>query len=217
VQQVLETLQAAGVKVTGRVEVQDKFTDPANNEQLLDLAHLARPATVSELPSNSNGVETSTALLAAVLLDRTPSVATDATRAVLKAYTSGNFLIQTGDVTGPAESVIVIAGGPYVDREAAKKNEAVVTLIAQLDKLCPVVVGVDGVGGEGNAVSAIRGDPALTKTVSTVDNVSTPQGRVVVGLALAEQLDGKAGHYGIGAGATLLMPKPAADRSRSGS
>jgi hypothetical protein len=219
VQPVMDLLQSAGVKVTGRIEVEDKFTDPANNEQLLDLAHLARPPTVADLPSNSNGVETSTGLLAAVLLDRTPSVAPDATRSVLKAYTSGNFLIQTGDVTGPAESVVVLAGAPYVDREAGKKNAAVVTLIAQLDKVAAVVVGIDGVGGDGNAVSALRGDPALSKTVSTVDNVSTPQGRVVIGLALIEQLDGggKAGHYGMGAGASSLMPKLATDHAHSGS
>ena len=217
VQPVLEMLQAAGAKVTGRVQIQDKFTDPGNNEQLLDLAHSARPPSVSELPSNSNGVETSSALLAAVLLDRSPSVPADTTRSVLKAYTFGSYLIQTGEVTGPAESVVVLVGAPYADREAAKKNAAVVTIVEQIDKLCPMVVGIDGVGGDGNAVGALRGDPALSKTVSTVDNVSTPQGRVVIGLALAEQLDSHTGHYGIGAGATALMPKLAADRSRSGS
>ncbi len=217
VQPVLDMLQAAGVKVTARLEVQPKFTDPTRNEDLLDVAHGARPPTVTDLPANSNGVETSTALLAAVLLDHAPSVGPDVTLSVIRAYTFGNFLIVTGDVTGPAEAVVVIAGGPDVDREAAKKNEAVVTLIEQLDKVAPIVVGIDGVGGDGNAVSAIRGDPALTKTVSTVDNVSTPQGWVVIGLALAEQLEGKAGHYGIGAGASALMPKLASDRTRNGS
>jgi hypothetical protein len=83
-----------------------------------------------------------------------------------------------------------------------------------LDRSAPVVVAIDGVGGDGNVVRALRGDPTLTKTVSTVDNVSTPQGRVVVGLALAEQLEGRAGHYGVGDGASALMPKPEADRAR---
>ncbi|HET6214404.1 MAG TPA: copper transporter, partial [Micromonosporaceae bacterium] len=64
----------------------------------------------------------------------------------------------------------------------------------------------------------VRGDPALAKTVSTVDNVATAQGRIVTAMALVEQLRlaistttgpnaPKAGHYGIEAGATSLMPK----------
>jgi hypothetical protein len=94
-----------------------------------------------------------------------------------------------------------------VDREAAKKNAAVVTIATAFDQAGPLVVAGSGVGGEGNLLAQLRGDPALTKTVSTVDNVSTAQGRVVTALALAEQIDGHTGHYGIDAGATQLMPK----------
>jgi hypothetical protein len=211
---ILQMLQVAGAKVTARVAMTDKFTDPADNEDLLDRAHLSRPPSVTDLPTNSNGVETSSALLAAVLLDRTPSVPADVTRSVLAQYAQASYLIVTGEVTGPAEVVVVVAGPPAVDREGAKKNEAVLTLVEQLDRAAPVVVAIDGVGGDGNVVRALRGDPTLTKTVSTVDNVSTPQGRVVVGLTLAEQLDGHAGHYGVGDGASSLMPKPEGDRAR---
>ena len=51
---------------SGRVEIKDKFTDPANNDELLDLARpgRCRPASPVSLPTNSDGVETSAALLA---------------------------------------------------------------------------------------------------------------------------------------------------------
>jgi hypothetical protein len=54
----------------------------------------------------------------------------------------------------------------------------------------------------------VRGDPALTKTIATVDNVTTPDGQVTVVLALAEFMSSnKPGHYGVGGGATGMLPK----------
>jgi hypothetical protein len=210
---VTEMLQTGGAKITARVDIQDKLTDPANNSQLLDLATITRPVGVSDPASpNTDGVETSTALLSAVLVDRKPGqppVPEDQRRTVLSAYAQGGWIITTGDPTGPAEAIVLLTGAPYVDHDAAKRNTAVVTMADQFDKAGPLVVGSDGVGTDGNALTAVRRDPVLTKTISTVDNIATPQGRVVVALALAEQIANGSGHYGIGDGATALMPKPA--------
>jgi Copper transport outer membrane protein, MctB len=217
VKDVTDMLQTGGAKITARVEVQDKFTESTNNSQLLDLATITRPVGVSEpATTNTDGVETSTALLAAVLMDRKPgqvAVPDDQRRTVLSAYAQGGWIIVTGDVAGPAEAVVLLTGAPYVDHDAAKRNTAVVTVAEQLRKAGPIVVGSDGVGTDGNAVTAVRRDPVLTKSISTVDNIATPQGRVVVALALAEQLNGASGHYGIGDGAATLIPKPAASKT----
>jgi hypothetical protein len=62
----------------------------------------------------------------------------------------------------------------------------------------------------------VRGDGALSKPVSTVDNAGSPQGRAAVLLALAEQIEGKSGHYGVASGSTSLLPKTAAG-ARNGS
>ena len=69
---VLKKLQQAGATITGRVDLQDKFINPDNNSDLLELAvTAARPtAQTTGLPGNGHGVETSSALLASVLLDR---------------------------------------------------------------------------------------------------------------------------------------------------
>lgn len=214
---VIDTLQVGGAKITAQVEIEDKFTDPANNSQLLDLATITRPVSVSEPASpNTDGVQTSTALLSAVLLDRPtgqPAIPEDQRRTVLSAYTSGGWIVTTGNPAGPGEAVVLLTGAPYVDHDAAKRNAAVVNLVDQVAHAGHLVIGSDGVGTDGNAVTAIRRDPVLTKTISTVDNIATPQGRVVVALATAEQLAGGAGHYGIGDGATALLPKPAASKT----
>lgn len=211
VQGVADKLTLAGAKITGEVHVKDDFTNPAKSVELLDLADRADPASipVTTLPTNSDGVETSSALLAAVLLDRTPVVPEVDRKAVLSAYTQASYISidDKHKVTGPAEAIVVVAGGPYVDRDASAKNQAVVTMVTQLDKAAPIVVAANSPAGDGNVVAQVRGDPTLSKTISTVDNASTSQGEVVAALALVEQTLGKAGQYGTSAGASSIVPK----------
>jgi hypothetical protein len=208
---VVKMLETAGARVTARVKAEDKFTNPENGVELLDLAEQAAVPSVpvSTLPGNSDGVEKSSALLAAVLLDRVPLVSAADLGAVVAAYESAGYISVDDKVSGPAELVVVVAGLPYTDRQAAEKNKAVVTLATQFDKAGKIVVAGSGVAGDGNVVSAVRGDPTLSKTISTVDNAGTSQGQLVAALAAAEQLTGEAGQYGVGAGAESLMPKPA--------
>lgn len=198
---VTEMLVMAGATVTGRVDLQDKFVNPDNSFDLLGLAARAAQPTIptNGLPGNSDGVETSSALLASALLDRTDGTTVTETdrRAALEAYGSAGYLTTSEKLTGPAEAVIVVSGQPHVDRDAAKKDEAVVRVVEQFDKTGAAVVAGSG-SSAGNLVATVRGDPALSKTISTVDNASTSWGQVVTALALIEQLVGKkAGQYGL--------------------
>jgi hypothetical protein len=210
VQGIADLLTTAGAKITGEVHIKDDFTNPAKSVDMLDLADKADPASipVTTLPTNSDGVETSSALLAAVLTDRTPAVPEADRNAVLAAYTQASYISidDKHKVTGPAEAIVLVAGGPYVDRDASAKNQAVVTVVTQLDKASPLVVAGNSPAGDGNVVAEVRGDPTLSKTISTVDNASTEQGVVSTALALVEQLAGKAGQYGTSNG--VLVPKP---------
>lgn len=212
---VAEMLTMAGAKIPSRIDIQDKMTDPANNNDLLDLAS-DPPASVGTLPRNLDGVETSTALLAAVLLDGGRAVPAADRAGVLTAYRDKGYIAVNGQVTDSADAVVVIADTPYVDRGAAGKNKAALTAVIQFDEAGPIVLAGTGVSGTGNVVNEVREDAPLNKTISTVDNVHTPQGRIVTALALAEQLrpgtsEGTAnvGHYGIQA--DTLMPKRAAE------
>ncbi|MEV0942242.1 copper transporter [Micromonospora wenchangensis] len=210
---VLKMLQTAGASVAGRVDIQDKFVNPDNNTSLMELAvTAARPtAPASALPGNGNGVETSSALLASVLLDRpqgTPPVTDADRRAVLAAYVNAGYLTSEEKVTGPAEAVVVVSGQPYVDKDSAKKDESVVKIAEQFDRTGAIVVGGNGSTG-GNLVAVVRGDPVLAQTISTVDNANTVQGQLVTSLALVQQLTEKrTGQYGVGDNATLVPRLP---------
>ncbi|MDZ5447187.1 copper transporter [Micromonospora sp. 4G57] len=210
---VVKMLELAGANVTGRVDLQDKFINPDSNNNLLELAvTAARPnsAPTSGLPGNGHGVETSSALLSSVLLDRpqgSPAVSDADRRAVLTAYSNAGYLSTEDKVTGPAEAVILISGQPYVDKDSAKKDESVVKVAEQFDRTGAIVVGGNGSAG-GNVVAVVRGDPVLSQTISTVDNANTVQGQLVTALALVQQLtEKKAGQYGVGDNAAALLPK----------
>ncbi len=219
VAKVLDMLHLAGATVTGQVEVQDKFLDPNSKASLLDSANTAQPAGLTGVPAHSDGVETSSFLLASVLVVRHPTVplSTDATKTVLTAFKEQNFIVPTGDLTTPAEAVVFVAGEPYNDSNADLKNANMVTMVDQFANASatgpgaapgPIVVAASGAAGPGNVISAVRGDPTLSKAVATVDNVTTPDGQVAVPLALAEYLTTtKPGHYGVAAGASAMLPK----------
>ncbi|MEU7614287.1 copper transporter [Micromonospora sp. NPDC049204] len=201
---VLKKLQLAGATITGRVDLQDKLVNPDNNSNLLELAvTAARPtAQTTGLPGNGHGVETSSALLASVLLDRAQGTApvSDADRrAVLAAYNNAGYLTTDNNkVTGSAEAVVVVSGQPYVDKDSDKRDESVVKIAEQFDRTGSIVVAGNGSAG-GNLVSVVRGDPVLSQTISTVDNANTVQGQLVTALALVQQLtEKKAGQYGVG-------------------
>jgi Copper transport outer membrane protein, MctB len=205
VEGVIEMLTTAGATVVGQVDMEDKLTDPASNAELLDLAHLRLPSNIDpNVPTNSDGVESSAALLATVLLDHSPALTTEDLRTVLTAYRDEGYLTIARDVVGPAEAVVLVSGSPVTGEEASRRNAAVVTFAAQFDKAGHVVVAASADAGDGNVVTELRGDPQLAQNVSTVDNVSTPQGRLVTAWAVADQIAGRVGHYGIGPGAALL-------------
>jgi hypothetical protein len=206
---VVEYLKMAGATVTGQVEIQDRFFDPASNANLLDVATGALPAGLTGIPLKSNGVETSSSLLAAALVARTPALSADAVHTVVTAFKEGNFIVPTGDLAVPAEAVVIVAGEPYPDSAGDAKNANVLTMVDSFSKAGPTVVAASGAGGTGNVIGAVRGDPKLSKTVGTVDNVTTPDGQVCVPLALAEYLTTtKPGHYGVAGGSAGMLPKP---------
>jgi Copper transport outer membrane protein, MctB len=212
VEQVKSMLAIAGATITARVTVQDKFFDPANNTELLDLAEAGSQPTIpaAGLPLNSDGVETSSALLALALAQRAPEVAKNDLTAVLSAYTKAGYLAVDKDAVGGAEAIVIVSGLPPVDKDAARKAQSAVTLATQFAKDKPLVVAGNGVG-DGNLVSEIRKDPTLVKTISTVDNGSTTQGQLATALAVVERVvQARVGQYGLSAGATSLVPKSAA-------
>ncbi|MDG6101341.1 copper transporter [Dactylosporangium aurantiacum] len=209
-------LQTAGAKLTGTVTVKEKFTAAASDNTLLDLAESSAPPAISgALPNNGKGQETSAALLAAVLVaDKPGTPQVDGARAVLSAYQSGGYIGLDGDLKTPADVVIVVAGAPATGKDAKERNAAALTVVSRLDVALAGDVVVAGLSANG-LVSSVRDDASIAKDVSTVDNAFTAYGQVAAVMALVERLGGKTGHYGIGNGATSLLPKTASVTSGS--
>ena len=207
--QVISMLTVAGAQISAKVTVQDKFFDPLNDVELLDLAAQASQPTVpaAGLPRNSDGVETSSALLALALQQRAQEVAPNDLTAVLAAYTDAGYIAVEDDATGGAEATVVVSGLPAVDKDAARKSRSAVTLTAEFAADRPLVVAGQGVG-DGNLVAAVRADPTLSKDISTVDNASTTQGQLATAMTVVERVvNNKVGQYGLGG--TSLVPEAA--------
>jgi len=211
---VIAMLKVAGATVTAKITVQDKFFDPNNTFELLDLAGQSSQPTIQMegLPLNSDGVETASAQLALGLLQRAGAAqaSADDVAALLTAYTKQGYLAVGDNAVGGAEGTVIVSGEPPTDKDAAKKNQSAVTMATQFGKNKPLVVsGVEV--GDGNLISGVRGDPKLVKEISTVDNASTAQGQVATAMVVAERMvQNKVGQYGLGAGASSLVPKAAA-------
>ncbi|WP_127508114.1 copper transporter [Actinoplanes solisilvae] len=210
---VISMLTIAGATVTAKVSVQDKFFDPAVELELLDLASQSSQPTIqiSDVPLNSDGVETASAQIALALLQRAGAPAAqpaagDVT-AVLTAYTKQGYIEVDDKAVGGAEGVVMITGAPAIDKDAAKKAQSLVQMATQFSNARPLVVAGDGVG-DGNLISAVRADPILVKKISTVDNASTVDGQVATAMTTAERVvDNKVGQYGLAAGNAGLVPK----------
>ncbi|MFC7532232.1 copper transporter [Actinoplanes sp. GCM10030250] len=208
---VLNMLNVAGATVTARITVEEKFLDPNSFNELLDLADQSSQVSIpaAGLPKNSDGVETASALLALTLLTGTTTPTPGDVTAVLTAFAQAGYLAVEEKAVGGAEAIVLVAGAPATDKEAPRKSQAALTAADQFGKNRPLVVAGDS-AGEGNLVLSIRNDPALVKTISTVDNASTVQGQVATGMATVERLvSNRVGQYGLAAGATSIVPPPA--------
>jgi hypothetical protein len=209
VEGVRRVLSIAGASLTGTIEVTAKFSDPRYEDELLDLAHTVLPSSVvGRLPAGVDGVGATSALLSVVLLARSQPVTAQDRRTALISYASQGYLLGTEAVSTPADVVVVVSGEPASGADATRRNTAMVTMVTQFDQAGRVAVAGTNDAGAGNLVTRVRHDPQLRLTVSTVDNVATAPGRLVLAWAAADQIAGKAGHYGVGAGATLLPKLP---------
>lgn len=206
--QVVETLKTAGATITGQVRLRKDFTDPNKDDALQDLAARITPAGVTTLPNNGVGVETSSALLATVLLANPAQITPLNRTQILAAYESLQVLDLDGQVAAaPATAVVMVTGSPETGSDAVDRNQAFVEVVKQFDTVAAqMVLAGSTAAGAGNPVAAVRDDGTLAKTISTVDGVSLAEGQVATAMALAEQFTNRAGHYGTGSGASARIP-----------
>jgi hypothetical protein len=204
---VLKALEQSGATITGKLRLEDQFIDPKQDEALQDLATRLVPSGLPPLPNNGRGVETASALLAMALVNGGPTISEASRVGIVSGFTRLGAITADGSITKAADAVVVVAGQAATEADADKRNAAQLVILRQLDNIAKyMVLAGPQASGAGSPIASIRGDDSLSNQIATVDNVSSPEGQVVVPLALAEQFIGRTGHYGSGDGSKARVP-----------
>ena len=201
---VADLLTAAGATVSGTVILAPAWFDPAQATVLNGITTQLAPATTASTDGTPGSA--ASAALAAALLSKTAGASaqtSDPATALLAGLIQGGFLTRTGQPDQGASLAVLLAPATF-------KNQAL---------LLPLLTGLDGAGkgavvaapagsaATGGVVALLRADPTARATVSGIDSVDQPAGRVAVVLALAQQKAGGHGQYGAGPGADAPVPK----------
>jgi hypothetical protein len=206
---VLSLLSRAGATVTGQIQLTNDFSDPLRADQLRQVAATTLP-TGAKLPEVPQAGAVAGGLLSSVLLapaGGAPVANAEQGAAVLSALQSAGFITVTG-TPAAGQSVIVLTGAEATGGSESDKAGAVAFFANQLAQSATGVVVAGRTGSEEptGTVGVIRGDTALSGTVSTVDNVDSDTGRIATVLALVEQNGGGQGQYGFGENASAQAP-----------
>lgn len=199
---MLDHTRGTGV---GQLTLTDEFTDPDNGGKLTDLVAELTPKNF-EPPNNNDGVESVSALLAAGIMTGS-KVKADDRDAVVKALSDLDMLTIGSELAKQASAMVIVTGEPYSDAQAADRNGNILTFVDQFGKRGPTVLASPTIVGDGNVVQEVIANDSIAEHVSTVDNVSGPEGQLSAVLAISERLDGGTGHYGTGDEATALVPE----------
>ena len=197
-------VQKAGATVTGTIHLQSQYTDPASASAIVNyVTGSGRPSGVA-LPQTDDAHQLVAALLADVLM--APSVNNTAANgaaisSVLAGLSSLNVVAQDSTTVTRADFAILLTTGAQDGTDADRRNAALVDLAAALDAAGSgaVVAGDAESAGSKGLVGALRNNPTVVSSVSTVDNIGTAAGEVSTVLALAAERQGTSGKYGSGA------------------
>jgi hypothetical protein len=203
-------VEQAGGTVTGTVSLTEEFVDANSAEKLLSVVNSPIVPAGAQLSTTSvdQGSQAGDLLGITVLINRDPRVpaVNDQQRdTVLTALRDTGFLAYA-DRVGAANAALLITGGGLGD-DAGNKGATVARFAAGLAPhgSGTVIAGRDGAASGTAAVAVTRSDPALTSSVSTVDDVDAASGRITTVLALQDLINGgRPGQYGDGQGATSV-------------
>jgi hypothetical protein len=210
---VTKALTSSGATVSGTVEVQDAWTDPAKRSFRDQLLASLAPLVGLEEASGSLDSRMGALLARALVVDRVSDAdqpSTNATQALTGLKEAG---LTSFDGDGPAPATLAVVVAPAPDESLPSDQQdadlsAWVALAAQLDAASngAVVVGDEGGTTTGGLVGAVRADDAVAAKVSTVDDIAAAMGRIALVYALRQQMVGQAGQYGVGKSASALLP-----------
>ncbi len=210
------TLTEAGATVVADVGLNSTFLD---SSQDAELGQLARELSRGQTLPRQNGAIQAGYVFAHTLLARPASLpATQARLAsVLSTFSAGKMLSVAGPLpTRTAEyAVMLVPAGAATDATPATTTGQDSVLITLAKQLRASAAGVVLAGPTidpnrtGGTLDVARADPTLPKTVTTVDAVDSPAGRIATVIALAAASSGRVGAFGLAPhDAPVLSPSP---------
>jgi hypothetical protein len=221
VDDVVALLQDAGAEVPGVFWLEDKWalrdTDDVNalrdalgisgsaasvRAQALNalVARLSSPAVATTTPTSETSVPQAAPVDVLGALGDAGFVASDGDKSAIDAFPPrpARALVITGPSSHLAGTEITLDLGRALDDATVPS----VVAEAYVDSDAP------DAPDRGAAVASLRSDDALSKAVSTLDDLELVQGRVTAVIALEQAANGVVGHYGYGGGASHSVPTP---------
>jgi hypothetical protein len=192
-----------GGKVVARIQLTKDIADPKRANDIRSLATSGAHPLGLQLPATTDPGTLAGALLGFVLLGH--GQPTDLTQVLAGFATLKMSGTESGSVAAGKALLIVAPGGLDDSSPAAQ------TLLSMTTELGAhggptVVVGDAASADDGGLIALVRGDDSAKKAVSSVDDATTPLGRLTVVLAAAEASAGRKGHFGTATGADALVP-----------
>jgi hypothetical protein len=212
---VTQALGTAGATVTGQIQVQPAYfdTSPTASQKLTQLAGVLAPAG---LTLAGTAQARASELIANVIMTNNdpgrslPGERDPSSMAALQGLAGGGFVTVSGQPWDRATLAVVITPAtPQSTDDTNPESQGLVTLAQQLNLAGQgtVVAGTIGGSGPGSAIDVMRagGRPGH---LSSVDDADYTIGQIVVAQALAEQVSGKSGSYGVTSTAAAPGPSP---------
>ena len=213
VSRLTEMVERAGGSVTARAAVEEKLLDVGDRQLVSELASQMADAAgdAVEGAGDATGYEQMALLIAhALATGKGGGEAVDgAGESILAGLETAGLLTVTGDLQDRGSVVLLVAGAPYGDEDDREGAGTILTTLGStLDGRSDgaVVAGPVESSTEDGLVGTVRADPATANEVSTVDTMDRTAGAVVAVLALAEEAEGRSGHYGTGAAGDGALP-----------
>ena len=227
VRDVADRFVESGATVSATVRVLGEWTDPTRSSyrralvgsimEYLDPAPAVDAGTSGELAE---------ALVQALTgrEDTGADALSEDARVVLQLLVDGGLVEAEETITAPADAIVVIVGPdadrpevvPSADATSGPTDDETTVLRETEDAIVEIALAADHrsegvvVAGYGLAddgvLARLRSDDMTQRAVSTVAYVQFLVGEVGVPLALAQNIDGKAGHYGPDGDATAAVP-----------
>ncbi|MER7012031.1 copper transporter [Saccharopolyspora sp. NPDC000359] len=205
-----QLLRDAGAELTGEVRLGEDFADPDRADQLRRVVTELLPAGL-QLPTAADPGTLAGGLIGPLaLLDPQsgqPQTGDQERAAAFAGLAEGGFATASPGLR-PAQLAVVLTGGRLEGDGAGDEAATLARFATQVDQAGQGAVLAGGAGsadGTG-AVGVARADPAIASNLSTVDNADGGSGRVAVVLAVREQADRQAGHYGVASSAQGPVP-----------